>query len=81
MHVTASTSQNIFLVINLFLRTGIEDYNATAVYIMSINPITTGIDGRIQIQTSNGEISQYSKLLLVVFSTLLFYFKLPGNVV
>lgn len=58
---------------------GVVDYNATAIYMKSISPIWTGIEGRIKFKTDRDEKSNTSNrhtknvgLLLIALSILLF---------
>lgn len=60
---------------------GIEDYNATSIYMQSISPVTSGIDGRINfkrdnnIEKSAGTINKWNYRLLVItlITTILFF--------
>jgi len=48
--VFTSISQHKYIINNKYILcyVDIEDYNATSMYMQSISPITSGIDGRIQ---------------------------------
>jgi len=64
---------------------GIEDYNATSIYMQSISPITSGIDGRINfkrdsnIDKSAGSINKWSyRLLVTTFITTILFFNIQN---
>ncbi|CAH1711828.1 unnamed protein product [Aphis gossypii] len=61
----------------------IEDFNATAIYMNSISPITTGVDGRVTFLSSNNEKSAGSnintwnyKFIIITFITTIFFFNI-----
>lgn len=60
----------------------IEDYNATAVYMQSISPITSGIDGRIDLNSNNNNENSagsnintwnYQLIVTILIITILFF--------
>jgi len=82
-HVITLTKTNIYIYIKYTLRyLGIEDYNATAVYMQSISPITSGIDGRINVKYNNSNEKSaglsintwnYRLLVTILIITVLFF--------
>lgn len=60
---------------------GIEDYNATSIYMQSISPITSGIDGRINFKrdsniekSAGSNINTWnSRLLVTTFITIVLF--------
>lgn len=65
---------------------GIEDYNATSIYMQSISPITSGIDGRIHFKSdvNNEKSAGFNtntwnyRFLVTTFITTVLYFNIQN---